>query len=170
MLSKGLLGEHCGHTIGSLVAERRVEEDELLNLAEFLQKPLDAQPRPHIPGLAMKILQQRDSEHTVEGVNPDLAVDPVIQRPPAYPFTVFAAANNALDLLLAGIPCHHLFGTPVQTVGDPHGATETLGPQLLQSRMVHLKAQMPSVLPLLQIIVEDFANKGVRWHLSFQVD
>src|ERR1039457_1351103 len=25
--------------------------------------------------------------------------------------------------------------------------------------MVHLKAQMPSVLPLLQIIVEDFANK-----------
>src|ERR1019366_7044740 len=45
-----------------------------LNLAEFLQKLLDAQPRPHIPGLAMKILKQRDSEHTVEGVNPDLAV------------------------------------------------------------------------------------------------
>src|ERR1019366_1248433 len=60
-----------------------VEEDELLNLAEFLQKLLDAQPRPHIPGLAMKILKQRDSEHTVEGVNPDLAVGPMIHRPPA---------------------------------------------------------------------------------------
>jgi hypothetical protein len=41
LLSKGLLGEHCGHTIRSFVAERRVEEDELLNLAEFLQKLLD---------------------------------------------------------------------------------------------------------------------------------
>src|ERR1039457_6591335 len=28
--------------------------------------------------------------------------------------------------------------------------------------MVHLKAQMPSVLPLLHIIVEDFANAGAR--------
>jgi hypothetical protein len=56
LLGKGLLGEHGGHTIRSLVAERRVEEDELLNLAEFLQKLLNAQPRPHVPGLAMKVL------------------------------------------------------------------------------------------------------------------
>jgi hypothetical protein len=42
LLSKGLLGQHGGHTIGSLVPERRVEEDELLNLAEFLQELLYA--------------------------------------------------------------------------------------------------------------------------------
>ena len=83
LLGKGLLGEHCGDTVRPLVAKRWVEEDELLNLAEFLQKLLYAQPWPHIPGLAMKILKQRDSEHTVEGVNPDLAVGPVIHRPPA---------------------------------------------------------------------------------------
>src|ERR1019366_1157679 len=28
--------------------------------------------------------------------------------------------------------------------------------------MVHLETQMPSVLPVLQIVVEDFANEGVR--------
>jgi len=42
LLGKGLLGQHGGHTIGSLVPERRVEEDELLNLAEFLQELLYA--------------------------------------------------------------------------------------------------------------------------------
>ena len=159
LLSKGLLGQDGGHTIGSLVPERRVEEDELLNLAEFLQELLYAQPRPHILGLAMQVLEQRDSEHTVEGVNPDLAVGPVMHRPPAQPFAVFETAKHALDLLLAGIPCHHLFGSPVQTVGEQHGAAETLRPQLLQSRMVHLETQMPSILPLLQLVVEDFANK-----------
>ena len=35
LLRKGLLGEHCGHPLGSLVAERWVKQDELLNLAEF---------------------------------------------------------------------------------------------------------------------------------------
>ena len=38
LLGKGLLGEHCGYTVRPLVAERWVEEDKLLNLAEFLQK------------------------------------------------------------------------------------------------------------------------------------
>jgi hypothetical protein len=57
--------------------------------------------------------------------------------------------------LLAGIPCHHLFGSPVQTVGEQYGAAQTLGPQLPQGRMVHLEAQMPLVLPLLQLIVEN---------------
>jgi len=78
LLGKGLLGKYRGHKVRSLVAERRVEEDELLNLAEFLQKLLDAQPWPSILGLAMKILKQRDSEHTVESVNPDLTVGPMI--------------------------------------------------------------------------------------------
>ena len=35
LLREGLLGEHCGHTIRSLFAEGWIEEDELLNLAEF---------------------------------------------------------------------------------------------------------------------------------------
>ena len=35
LLREALLGEHCGHTIRPLVTERWIEEDELLNLAEF---------------------------------------------------------------------------------------------------------------------------------------
>jgi hypothetical protein len=42
LLREGLLGEHGGHAIRALVAERRVEEHELLNLAEFFQELLDA--------------------------------------------------------------------------------------------------------------------------------
>jgi hypothetical protein len=43
LLSKGLFGEQSGHAIRSLVTERWIEEDELLNLAEFFEKLLHAQ-------------------------------------------------------------------------------------------------------------------------------
>lgn len=40
LLGEALLGKHRGHAIGPLVAEWRVEKDELLNLSEFLQEAL----------------------------------------------------------------------------------------------------------------------------------
>jgi hypothetical protein len=56
LLGKGLLGEYGGHAVRSLVAERWVEEDELLDLAELFQKLIYAQPRPDTLGLPMKVL------------------------------------------------------------------------------------------------------------------
>jgi hypothetical protein len=70
----------------------------------------------------MHILQQRDTQHAVKRMDANLAVGPVMHRSPSEPLSVFQAAEDALDLLLAGITDHHLFRRPVHAVGEQHGS------------------------------------------------
>src|SRR5438034_8824725 len=43
----------------------------------------------------MHILQHRDAQHAVKGVDADLAVGPVMHRSPTEPLSVFQAAEDA---------------------------------------------------------------------------
>src|ERR1039457_3013934 len=74
LLRKGLLGEHCGESIRSLVALWRIEENKFLDLTQFLQQLLHRDAGPCRLGLTVHVLQQRDAQHAIERVDPDLTV------------------------------------------------------------------------------------------------
>src|SRR5437016_5918542 len=99
-----------------------VEQNELLYPLQLFNELLHRKITPSGLGLAMHILQQRDAQHAVKRMDADLAVGPVMQRSPTQPLSVFQAAEDALDLLLAGITGHHLFRRPVQAVGEQHSS------------------------------------------------
>jgi hypothetical protein len=48
--------------------------------------------------LFVNVLEQRDPEHAIEGMNTDLAVGPVIHGPPSEKVFVFQTAENATRL------------------------------------------------------------------------
>ena len=63
LLSEGLFGQYGGDAVGAFLALRRVQENELLNLTEFLQKLLGGDSVPGALCLFMEMLQERDAEH-----------------------------------------------------------------------------------------------------------
>src|SRR5260370_36403926 len=88
LLGQSLLRKHIGGARRSLFALRRIEENELFDLLEFLEQLLDRQIRPPSFGLLVHILQQGDTQHAVEGVDANLAVGPVIHGIPAQPLSI----------------------------------------------------------------------------------
>jgi hypothetical protein len=121
LLRKSLLREHIGRVVRAFLALPWVEQDELLNLPQFFDELFHGKIAPGGFGLAMHILQSRNAQHTVERMDADLAVGPMMPRSPSEPLSVFQAAEDALDLLLAGITGHNLFRCPVHAVGEQHG-------------------------------------------------
>src|ERR1039458_6853866 len=63
------------------------------------------------------VLQQRDAEHAVEGMDTNLLVRPVIHRSPAQPVAVLESLKDLLDMLLPAISSDHLFCSPIAMVG-----------------------------------------------------
>ena len=51
--------------------------------AQFAEQLLHRQAGLDCLGLFVQVLQQRDAEHAVKGMHLDLAVGPVVHRPPA---------------------------------------------------------------------------------------
>ena len=60
------------------------------------------------------VLEQRDADHAIEGVNANLAIGPVVHRAPTEPVAIFESAEDLLDPLLAGIGGNDLFSRPIQ--------------------------------------------------------
>ncbi len=84
-LRQGLLGSDGRDARRSLLAQWRVQQIDALDLPQFVLEPFHGQGRPDRLGLLVQVLQQRHPQQTVEGVHADLAVGPVVQRPPAQP-------------------------------------------------------------------------------------
>src|SRR5438132_741359 len=99
-----------------------VEQNELLYPLQLFNELLHRKITPSGFGLAMHILQQRDAQHAVKRMDADLAVGPVMHWSPTEPLSVFQAAEDALDLLLAVITGYNLFRRPVHAVGEQHRA------------------------------------------------
>jgi hypothetical protein len=51
----------------------------------------------------VKVLQQRDAKHAVEGVDADLAIGPVIHGAPLEPVALLQSAEDAFDRLLSDV-------------------------------------------------------------------
>src|SRR5256884_4430862 len=85
----------------AFLALPRIEQNELLNPLQLFDELFHGKIAPGGFGLAMHILQHRDAQHAVKGVDADLAVGPVMHRSPTEPLSVFQAAEDALHLLLA---------------------------------------------------------------------
>src|SRR5215831_2469839 len=103
LLGESLLGSHNCGALGSFLALGWVEENELLNLPQLIQHLFHGESGPSRLRLFVNVLEQRDPEHAIEGMNTDLAVGPVIHGPPPEPVPVFQTAENLLDLLLTGV-------------------------------------------------------------------
>ena len=88
LLDESLFGKNGGGSIGTFVAERRIQQSELLDRGELFQQLFHGEIRPGGLGLAVNLLEQRDSQHAVEGMHANLAVGPVVHRPPAQPVAV----------------------------------------------------------------------------------
>src|SRR2546430_6621338 len=84
----------------AFLALPRIEQNELLNPLQLFDELFHGKIAPGGFGLAMHILQHRDAQHAVKGVDADLAVGPVMHRSPTEPLSVFQAAEDALHLLL----------------------------------------------------------------------
>lgn len=65
----------------ALVAPRWVEQNELPNLAQLFQELVHGDSRPCSPGLSVKVLEQRDAEHAVKGMDANLASPTFAGRP-----------------------------------------------------------------------------------------
>ena len=113
-----MFGSHNCGALRSFFSLRWIEEDELLNLPQFIAHLFYGEPRPSRLRLFVDVLQKRDTEHAIESVNPDLAVGPVIHGTPSEPVPVFQAAENLLDLLLTRISVDDLFSSPFHAIGQ----------------------------------------------------
>src|SRR5437764_10752987 len=66
----------------AFLALPRIEQNELLNPLQLFDELFHGKIAPGGFGLAMHILQHRDAQHAVKGVDADLAVGPVMHRSP----------------------------------------------------------------------------------------
>ncbi len=125
-LRQGLLGSDGRDARRSLLAQWRVQQIDALDLPQFVLEPFHGQGRPDRLGLLVQVLQQRHPQQTVEGVHADLAVGPVVQRPPAQPLPALQTPEDALHVLLPVVGHGHLGGCPVQPVRHQRGPAEAL--------------------------------------------
>ena len=88
LLSESLFGQDGSDAVGPFVAKWRIEQGELLDRGELLQQLFHCEIGPGGPGLAVNVLEQRDSQHAVESMHANLAVGPVVHRSPAQPVAV----------------------------------------------------------------------------------
>src|SRR6266702_4736048 len=88
LLNESLLGYNRSDAIGAFVAERRIQQSELLHRSELFQELFHSEIGPGALGLAVNILEQRDSQHAIESMHADLAVGPVVHRSPAQQVAV----------------------------------------------------------------------------------
>ena len=116
LLGEGLFGQYRSSSLRSFVSLWGIEQDELLDLSQFIQQLFHGQSRPGTLSFLVDEFEQRDPQHTIEGMNPDLAVGPMIHGSPAQPVPIFQAAEYLLNLLLTRIRCHHLLSGPVGSI------------------------------------------------------
>src|ERR1039457_4016201 len=117
LLRKRLLGQHRGDSVLPLVALGRGEQSVFLDLTQLVQKFFGGESGPCRLCLPAYVLQQRDAEHAVEGMDTNLLVRPVIHRSPAQPVAVLESSKDLLDMLLPAISSDHLFCSPIAMVG-----------------------------------------------------
>src|ERR1700730_16440395 len=89
------------------------------------------------------MLQERDAKHAIKSMDANLAIGPVIHRSPSQPVSIFEAAKDSLDFLLAGIAHGHLLGGPINTMGEQHGAPQTMVNEPLPGSGIEIKLQPP---------------------------
>src|SRR5215831_18314146 len=143
LLGEGLFGEHRGDAVGAFLALRWIQQYELLNLAQLFHQLFHGDSVPGGLRLFMEMLQQRDAQHAIKSMDANLAIGPVIHRPPSQPVAILEAAKDSLDFLLARIAHGDLLGSPVRPIGEQHRATQTMIDEPLPSRGVKFKLQPP---------------------------
>src|ERR671919_85732 len=146
LLGESLFGQDRRDAVRPLFALRWVQQKKLLNLAQLVDELFHGDSAPGALRLFVKMLQKRNTEHAIESMDANLAVGPVIHRSPAQPVAIFEAAKDSLDFLLAGIAHGDLLGGPVHTVGEQHGATETMVDKPLPGSGVEVELQPPSAI------------------------
>src|SRR5215469_10241409 len=110
----------------------------------------------------MEMLQQRDAQHAIKSMDADLAIGPVIHRPPSQPVSVFEAAEDSLDFLLARIAHGHLLGAPIQAIGEQHGAPQSMIDEPLPGSAIECQLQPPLTITGFDLIANEFFQKLTR--------
>src|SRR5664279_4658459 len=159
LLSEGLFGQHGCDAVRAFLTLRWVQQNELLNLTQLFQKLLGGDSVPGALREFMQMLQERDAEHAIESVDTNLAVGPVIHRPPAQPVSIFESAKDPLDFLLAGIAEGDLPGAPIQAIGEQHGAPQAMIHETLPGSGIEIKLQPPLTLPGFDLITDQLLQK-----------
>ena len=141
-----LLRRDGRHPRRSLRPQRRIQQVDALDLPQFVLEPFHGQQRPRRLRLLVQVLHQRHPQQAVKRMHPDLAVGPVVQRPPAQPVPAVEAAEHALHVLLAVVGRGHFGRAPVQPVGYQRGPPEALGQQPVQRLRVDRELQVPTAV------------------------
>src|SRR5579863_10061968 len=159
LLSKGLFRQHSRDAVGAFLALGWVQQNELLNLTQLIQKLLGGDSIPGALSLLVEMLQERDAEHAIASVDANFAVGPVIHWSPAQPVSIFEPAKDLLDFLLAGIADGYLLGTPIHAIGEQHGASQAMIDEPLPGSSIEIKLQPPPAILGFDLITDQFLQE-----------
>jgi hypothetical protein len=138
-----------------------VQQNELLNLTQLLQKLLGGDSVPGALRELMQMLQKREAKHAIKSMDAN-AIGPVTHRPPAQPVSIFKWAKNPLDFLLAAIADGNLLGGgPIHAIGEQHGATQAVIHEPLPGSDIKIKLQPPLTLMGFNLITDPTPPKIV---------
>ena len=143
-----------------LFALGRIKQNELLDFRQFCEQLFEPQIGPPGLRLLLEMVQQRDAEHAVEVVHPNSAIRSVMHGIPTEPVSIFQSAEHAFDRLLTRVAGHHVFGAPVQVVGEQNRSPQALLEQLGKSRGIKVELQAPAIGMFFQLIAEEFSQEA----------
>lgn len=101
-----------------------IEGDDFADIGETLDHLSDAQVDACLVQLAAQQTQDHQSQDTIEGMDSELLIRPVVGGAEGKDMGVFHASESRFDMELTAIGTHNLFITPVVTVRKEKGFPE----------------------------------------------
>ena len=96
----------------------RINIDDLVYLAQFLQQIRHGQSQPGLPCSPPQQCPEQHRDSAIESMDLDFAVGPVTQRPPSPNAAVLHFVENLLDDKLAPVSSNHLRVGPFPMTGN----------------------------------------------------
>src|SRR6266516_4197882 len=126
---------------GAALAAVVVEQDSLLDARQLPQQLTHGQVQPRLLGMATQQVRDRQGQHTVEDVDADLLVGPVVHGAKRHHLGVLELAEPGFDLGLGAGGGHYLGGGPLVAVGEHDPLAEDPALQAPAGRLVGMPRQ-----------------------------
>lgn len=101
-----------------------IEGDDFADIGETLDHLSDAQVDTSLVQLAAQQTQDHQSQDTIEGMDFELLIRPMVGGAEGQDMGVFHASESRFNMELTAIGTHNLFITPVVTVRKEKGFSE----------------------------------------------
>ena len=143
-----------------------IDRGDFLDVAEALEKGVEAQREAILGCPALEEAAQDQGQHAVEGVDADLGVSPVKHGFPTEEAGVFHGGKGILDPGLAAVSEHNLLVAPSVLVREEDALAELSLPDAGISGSVGAVEELPMAALLGHGDVQDFSDVLTRTNLA----